>query len=46
MEQQLQRAHERMKSKQKQNQVTSHSYWPRVLLFDLVRNQCTGIIKG
>ena len=26
---------ERTKSKQKQNQVTSHSNWPRFLLFDL-----------
>ena len=37
---------ERTKSKQKQNQVTSYSNWPRVLLFDLVHKQCNGIIKG
>ena len=35
MEQQSHRAPERTKSKQKQNQVTSHSNWLRVLLFDL-----------
>ena len=29
----------------KQNQVTSHSNWPRVLLFDLAHKQCNGIIK-
>ena len=33
------------KSKQNQNQVTSHSNWPRVLLFDLAHKQCNGIIK-
>ena len=37
---------ERMKSNQKQNQVTSHSNGPRVLLFNLVHKQCNGIIKG
>ena len=46
MEQQPHRACERTKSKQKQNQVTSHSNWPRVLLFDLAHKQCNGIIKG
>ena len=45
MEQQPHRACERTKSKQKQNQVTSHSNWPRVLLFDLAHKQCNGIIK-
>ena len=34
------------KLKQTQNQVTSHSKWPRVLLFDLALKQCNGIIKG
>ena len=34
------------KLKQTQNQVTSHSKWPRVLLFDLTLKQCNGIIKG
>ena len=34
------------KPKQKQNQVTSHSNWPRVVLFDLAHKQCSGIIKG
>ena len=34
------------KSKQKQNQVKSHSKWPRVLLFDLAHEQRNGIIKG
>ena len=29
----------------KTNQVTSHSNWPRVLLFDLAHKQCNGIIK-
>ena len=28
------------------NQVTSHSKWPRVLLFDLAHKQCNRIIKG
>ena len=46
MEQQPHRACERTKSKQKQNQVMSHSNWPRVLLFDLAHKQCNGIIKG
>ena len=40
------RACERTKSKEKQNQVTSHSNWRRVLLFDLAHKQCNGIIKG
>ena len=30
----------------KQIQVTSHSNWPRVLLFHLAHKQCNGIIKG
>ena len=34
------------KSKQKQNQVRSHSNWPSVLLLDLAHKQCSGIIKG
>ena len=34
------------KSKQKQNQVTSHSNWPRALLFDLAHRKCNGIMKG
>ena len=46
MEQQPHRACERTKSKLKQNQVTSHSNWPRVLLFYLANTQCNGIIKG
>ena len=37
---------ERTKSKQNQNQVTSHSNWPWLLLFNLVHKQCNGIIKG
>ena len=45
LEQQLHDACDRTKSKQ-QNQVTLHSNWPRVLLFDLVHKQCNGIIKG
>ena len=32
-------------SKQKQNQVTSHSNWPRAQLFDLVHKQCNGITR-
>ena len=48
MEQQSHRACEWTKSKQKQkeNQVTSHSNWPRVVLFDLAHKKCNGIIKG
>ena len=46
MEQQPQRACERAKSKQKQNQVTSQSNRPRVLLFDLAHKQYSGTIKG
>ena len=42
MEQQPHRACERTKSKQEQNQVTSHSNWPRILLFHLAHKQCTG----
>ena len=36
---------ERTKSKQKQNQVTSFSNWPRILLLDLTHKQCNGIVK-
>ena len=32
--------------KTKQNQVTSRSNWPHVILFDLAHKQCNGIIKG
>ena len=46
MEQELHRAWERTKAKQKQNQVMSHSNQPRVLFFDLAHKQCNGIIKG
>ena len=42
MEQQPHCACERTKSKQKQNQVTSLSNWPRVILFDLAHK----LIKG
>ena len=45
MEQQPHHTCERTKLIQKQNQVTSHSNWPRLLLFDLAHNQCNGIIK-
>ena len=43
MEQQPHHTCEQTKSKQKQNQVTSHSNWPRVLLFGLVHKQCNCI---
>ena len=46
MEKQPHRAFERTKSKQKPNQVMSHSNGPHVLLFDLAYKQCSGIIKG
>ena len=46
LEQQPHRACERTKSKQKQNEVTSHLDWPRVLLFNLAHKQYNGIIKG
>ena len=46
LEKQPYRACERAKSKQKRNQVMSHSNWPRVLLFDLAHKQCNGINKG
>ena len=46
IEQQPHRVCEWAKSKQKQNQVTSHSNWPRVLSFDLAHKQCNDIIKG
>ena len=46
MEQQLHRTCERTKSKQKPNQVMSHSNRSRVLLFDLAHKHCNGIIKG
>ena len=39
MEQQLHRSREQKKSKQKQNQVTPHSNWPYILLFDLAHKQ-------
>ena len=46
MQQPPNRACKRTKSKQKQNQVTSHLSWPRALLFDSAQKQCNGIIKG
>ena len=46
MKQQPRRAREWTKWKQKQNQVTSHSNWPRVLLFNSAHKQCVGVIKG
>ena len=46
MEQQPHCACERTKSKQKQNQVMSHSNSPGVLLFDLGHKKGNGIIKG
>ena len=47
MEQQPHRACEWTKSKQKQNQIKSHSNWPRVLLlFNLAHKQCNCIIQG
>ena len=45
MEQQPQRACERTKSKQKQNQVTSQSYWPHVLLLILPSSNATVSLK-
>ena len=39
------RAYELTKSKQKQNQVTSHPNWLRVLLFNIAQKQCNGIIN-
>ena len=45
-EQQPHHVSEQTKSKQKQNEVMSHSNWPRVVLFDLAHRQCSGIIKG
>ena len=45
MKQQPHRAYERMKSKQKQNQVISHSNWPHVFLFNLAYKQCSGIFE-
>ena len=45
MEQQPYHACERTKANQKQDQVTSHSNWPRVLLFHLAHKQRNGIIK-
>ena len=44
--QQPHRACERTKSKWKQNQITSHSNRPCVLLFNLAHKQCNDIIKG
>ena len=46
MEQQPHHACEQTKPKQKQDQVTLHSNWPRGLLFDLNHKQCNGIIIG
>ena len=46
MEKQPHHACERTKLKHKRNQVTLHSNWPRVLLFDLAHKQCSGIVKG
>ena len=46
MEHQQYHTYEQTKSKQKQNQVTSHSNWPSVLLFDLSHKHCYGIING
>ena len=45
MEQELHRACEQTKSKQKQNQVKPYSNWPRVLLSDLSHKQCNCIIQ-
>ena len=45
MEDQPCHACEQTKSKQKQNQFTSDSNYPCVLLFDLAQKQCNGIIK-
>ena len=45
MEQQIHRADERTKSKQKQNQATSYSNRPRVLLFDLATNNAVVSLK-
>ena len=46
MEQQPNRACKRMKSKQKQKQVTSHSNRLQALLLDSAHQQCNDIIKG
>ena len=46
MEKQPHCTYEQMKSKQKWNQVTLHSNWPPLLLFDLAHKQSNGIIKG
>ena len=48
MEQQLNRACEwtKSKQKQKQNEITSHSNWSRALLFDSAHKWGSGIIKG
>ena len=45
MEQQPNRAYERTKLKQKQNQRTSHSNWSHVVLFDLAHKQCRASLK-
>ena len=45
MEQQPHRACEQTTSKQKQNQVTSHSNWPRILLLDLAHKQVIVSLK-
>ena len=46
IKQQPHHVYEWTKSKQKQNQVTSHSNCTRILLFYLVHKQCNGIVKG
>ena len=46
MEQQPHRSCKRAKSKQKQNQATSHLNQLRVLMFNLAQKQYNGIIKG
>ena len=46
MEQQAHHACEQTKSKWKQNQVTSHSNWSHVLLFNFAQKQHNSITKG
>ena len=46
MEYKPHRVCEQTKSKQTQNQVTSHSNWTSVILFNLAQKQGNGIIKG
>ena len=45
MEQQPHRTCEWTKPNKSKKRVTSHSNWPRILLFDLTHKQCNGIIK-